>query len=128
MNNKLTLTALAIAAVGVGIATSAPARASGNLMDRCGNDNSRYVIEKCCNTWTRQRGKPFWFGETGTCKNVVYCIAPSRTLTFSAVAYVPKCKIVMPLPAGGGSSGGGSGPGGKPPTNPLTGTVALTHG
>ena len=127
MNNKLTITALAIAAVGIGLATSAPARASGNLMDKCQNNNSRYVVVKCCNTWIRQRGKPFWFGETGTCQNVVYCVTPNRIPTFAAVAYVPKCKIGMPLPSGGGSSGGG-GSGGKPPGNPLTGSVALVRG
>ena len=122
MNNKLTLTALAVAALGIGLATSAPARAAGNLLDRCQNNNSRYVVEKCCNTWIRQKGKPFWFGETGTCQNVVYCVTPNRIPTFSAVAFVPKCKIIIPLPSGGGSSGG------NPPGNPLTGTVALVRG
>ena len=122
MNNKLTITALAIAAVGIGLATSAPARASGNLMEKCQNNNSRYDVVKCCNTWIRQKGKPFWFGDAASCQSVVACVGKANVVGITAVAFKPKCQIVMPLPRGNGKSGG-SDP--TPPT--VVGVVALAR-
>ena len=127
MNNKLTLTALAIAALGIGLATSAPARAASGLLDKCHFNNNRQIVEKCCDTWTRQRGKPMWFNSDSSCSSVVACSVRRGPIGIVGVAvakaaYVPKCGIVMPLPSGGGSSGG------TPPGNPLVGTVALVRG
>ena len=115
MNNKLTLTTLAIAALGIGIAASAPARAASGLLDKCHINNNRQVVEKCCNTWTRQRGKPMWFNSDSSCSSVVACSVRRGPIGIVAVgqvaivgaaamkaAYVPKCGIVMPLPSGGG--------------------------
>ncbi|MEP6828232.1 MAG: hypothetical protein ABJA10_09165 [Aestuariivirga sp.] len=103
MNNKLTLTALAIAALGIGLATSAPARAGSGLFDQCHFNNSRQVLEKCCNAWVSQRGKPMWFTSDSTCGSVVACRAGRATLRVLAVAYVPKCRIEIPFTGGGGS-------------------------
>ncbi len=104
MNNKLTLTALAIAAIGIGLATSAPARASGNLLDKCQNYGSRYGAEKCCSSWIRQQGKPWWFGDTGTCHNVVACAKKASTVGATLSVVKPKCHIVMPIASGDGGS------------------------
>ena len=107
MNNKLTLTTLAIAAIGIGIATSAPARAATGLLDKCHLNSNRQTVEKCCDTWTRQRGKPMWFNSDSSCSSVVACSAGRGRIGIVAVAYMPKCEIVIPLPSGGGRSGGG---------------------
>ena len=115
MNNKLTLTALAIAALGIGLATSAPARAASGLLDKCHFNNNRQIVEKCCDTWTRQRGKPMWFNSDSSCSSVVACSVGRGTIgnvaaTQAAVAkaaFVPKCEIVTTLQPSGGRSGGG---------------------
>ena len=101
MNNKLTLTALAIAALGVGLVTSAPARAGSGLLDQCHFNNNRQVLEKCCNTWISQRGKPMWFTSDSTCSSVVACRASRSEIRILAVAYVPKCRIEIPFTGGG---------------------------
>ena len=103
MNNKLTLTALAIAALGIGLATSAPARAASGLLDQCHFNNSRQVLERCCDTWIRQKGKPMWFNSESSCHSVVACSARGQWSVISAVAYVPKCRIEIPPFDGGGS-------------------------
>ena len=126
MNNKLALTTFAIAATGLALATSAPTRASNSLLDRCQNEGSRYVVEKCCSAWFKQKGKPLWFGDSGSCQNVVACAKQSNYPSIAAVAVIPKCKIDMPFPTGGG---GGNGPlglggsGGKPSINSNTGVL-----
>ena len=104
MNNKLTLTTLAIAALGIGIATSAPARAASGLLDKCHFNNNRQVVEKCCDTWISQRGKPMWFTSESSCSSVVTCRANRNAIGIVAVAYVPKCRIEMPSSIGGGGS------------------------
>ena len=104
MNTKLTFTTLAIAAVGFALATSAPARASNGLLERCHSESSRHLVEKCCVAWIKQKGTPLWFGEGATCQNVVACAAQSSKLSITAVAVKPKCKIVMPIAADGGRS------------------------
>ena len=102
MNNKLTLTALAIAALGVGLATSAPARAG--LLDQCQINNSRQALEKCCSTWISQMGKPMWFTSESTCGSVVACRAGRGEVRLLAAAYVPKCRIEIPFIGGEGST------------------------
>ena len=104
MNNKLTLTALAIAAIGIGLATSAPARASGNLLDKCQNYGSRHATEKCCSSFIRLQGRPWWFGDTGTCHNVVACAKQANNLSATLSVVKPKCHIVMPMASGDGGS------------------------
>ena len=100
MNNKLTLTALTVAAIGIGLATSAPARAASGLLDQCHFNNSRQVLEKCCNTWVRQRGKPMWFDTGSSCSSVVACSRRGQWAGISAVAYAPKCRIEIPFDGG----------------------------
>ena len=100
MNNKLTLTALAIAALGIGLATSAPARAASGLLDKCQFNNGRQVVEKCCDTWIRQKGKPMWFTSESNCHSVVGCSLRGQWSGISAVAYVPKCRIEIPFDGG----------------------------
>ncbi len=100
MTNKLSLTALAIAAIGIGLATSAPARASGNLLDKCQNYSSRYGAEKCCSAWIRQQGRPWWFGDTGTCHKAVACAKTPNTVGATLSFVKSKCMIVLPSPAG----------------------------
>ena len=104
MNNNLTLTALAIAAIGIGLATSAPARASGSLLDKCQNYGSRQGTEKCCSSFIRQQGKPWWFGDTGTCHNVVACAKQSNNQGATLSFVKTRCRIVMPIASDNGGS------------------------
>ena len=122
MNTKLTFTTFTVAAIGLALATSAPAHAANSLFDQCHNDGSRHVLEKCCSSWIRQKGKPWWFGDTGNCHDAVACTKKSAVLG-SLTAVKPKCKLVMAFTGGGGGGGGGNTP--TPPA--VVGVVVLAH-
>ena len=94
MNNRLTLTTLAIATIGISLAATAPAHASGGLLDKCQNFASRYGAEKCCSAWIKTAGTPWWFGDTGTCKKSVSCVRNLRTVG-AALALKKKCGLEL---------------------------------
>ena len=104
MDKKITFTTVIIAAIGLGLAASTPAKAASSLLDKCQASSSRQNVEKCCNTWIRQNGRPMWLSRDFSCGNVVSCSPGRLSRSVTAVAYVPKCRIDMPQPLGGKSS------------------------
>ena len=82
MNGFLKMTGLltvATAAVGAVLLVSAPAKAQSTMRVTC-HGSSKQKVERCCDTWVKQNGRPFTlFGSRSSCGGVVVCVSLQHT-------------------------------------------------
>ncbi len=97
--------ALAVAAISaafMGYSTSA--NAAGSMLSNC-QANSRGAVVKCCESWIKKNGRPFWMSNANSCGTSVSCSGGSggTNLPTIAVAYVkkPKCFLESTPPENG---------------------------